>query len=294
MYNIRLDDPFYSFMHDYQKALGSSCVTPEVIRAFKECVWGYYRKHKRSFSWRDSYDPYAIVVSEIMLQQTQTRRVAEKYAQFLKQFPTFLALAHASTSEVLIAWSGLGYNRRALALQGIAQKVINEHKGVLPSDPAILQTFKGLGSATAASIVAFTYNSPTCFIETNIRAVYLHVFFHHKESVSDKELLPLISMTVDQVHPRQWYYALMDCGVALKSLYKNPARKSKHYAKQSKFEGSDRQIRGAIIRLLGQKKAISQAELKALFLDERVEKIVAGLLKEGLLMLDNDLYRLPM
>jgi len=162
----------------------------------------------------------------------------------------------------------------------------------LPNDPAILETFKGLGPATAASICAFAFNRPTVFIETNIRAVYLHAFFgHRQEPVSDKELLPLIAVTVDKERAREWYYALMDCGVELKKLYKNPSRKSKHHARQSKFEGSDRQIRGAVVRFLTQHKTATHQELQTLgFQQERLDRILENLCVERFIQLSKNHY----
>ena len=283
---IRLDDPFHAFLLEHEQALKEGVTAPLLLEEFQSAVWAFYKKNRREFAWRNTHNPYLIVVSEIMLQQTQTSRVIEKYENFLQQFSSFEALANASVAAVLTAWVGLGYNRRALALQGIAQKVINEHAGILPNDPLILETFKGLGPATAASIVAFAYNKPTVFIETNIRAVYLHAFFgHEQELVADKQLLPLVSVTVDRESAREWYYALMDCGVELKKLYKNPSRKSKHHAKQSKFEGSDRQIRGAVVRLLTQQQVADFKELHALGYEEtRLIKVLQDLCKEGFIL----------
>ncbi len=283
---IRLDDPLHAFLVEHEQALKERAITPLLLEEFQSAVWAFYKKNRRDFVWRNTHNPYHIVVSEIMLQQTQTARVTEKYENFLQQFPSFEALANASVAVVLTAWVGLGYNRRALALQGIAQNVVNEHAGILPNDPLILETFKGLGPATAASIVAFAYNVPTVFIETNIRAVYLHAFFgHEQELIGDKQLAPLVARTVDQENAREWYYALMDCGVALKKLYKNPSRKSKHHAKQSKFEGSDRQIRGAVVRLLTQQQAADLKEFQALGYEEtRLIKVLQDLCKEGFIL----------
>lgn len=220
--------------------------------AFKKTVWDFYAANQRSFEWRKNWTAYKIVVSEIMLQQTQTSRVEKKFAEFIKKFPTFKALAEAEQGEVLLIWVGLGYNRRCVALHEIAKRVISEFAGDLPDDPIVLQTFKGLGPATASSIVTFAFNKPTVFIETNIRAVFLHEFFADQVNIDDKLLYPLIESTLDKNKPREWYYALMDYGVHLKKLHKNPSRKSKHHSVQSRFEGSDRQIRGAIVRHLTQ------------------------------------------
>ena len=177
-------------------------ISPESLKEFQAFVWDFYKQEKRLFAWRETTNPYFIVVSEIMLQQTQTSRVVEKYNLFIQTFPTFESLANASFKEVLKVWVGLGYNRRAQALQGIAQKIVNEHSGALPSCPEILQTFKGLGPATASSIVTFAFNKPTVFIETNVRAVFLHSFFKDQDEVHDKELMPLVALTVDEINPR--------------------------------------------------------------------------------------------
>ncbi len=219
--------------------------------SFQHIIYSYFDQFGRDFVWRRATDPYHIVVSEIMLQQTQTSRVTGKFEQFIELFPSFELLAQAEWRDVLAAWQGLGYSRRAKALHAIAYKVITEHAGWLPDDEMVLQTFPGIGAATAASICAFAFNKPTVFIETNIRSVFLHFFFQATHDVvKDKEIMPLVAQMLDTTNPRLWYYALMDYGVALKRLYPELNKKSAHYARQSKFEGSDRQIRGRILKTL--------------------------------------------
>jgi A/G-specific adenine glycosylase len=228
-----------------------------------------------------------------MLQQTQTYRVAPKFELFMEMFPTFQALAEGSLQDVLAAWQGLGYNRRALALQVIAQQVVAEHNGMLPNDPEILVTFKGIGPATAASICAFAFNSPTVFIETNIRSVFIHSFFKGLDKVDDKELLPLVQATLDYENPREWYYALMDYGVYLKKEKGNPSRKSKHHTKQSKFEGSDRQVRGAIVRAVTRYGELSENDLFVATKEpdeSRFARILAQLTTEGFVVKKGDLW----
>ena len=260
-------------------------LTPETITAFQSTIWDFYHTHKRAFIWRENYNPYHIVVSEIMLQQTQTYRVEPKFKQFIEMLPTFEALAQASLHAVLSLWQGLGYNRRGKYLHAIAQKVMAEYGGILPNDPAILVTFPGLGKATAASICAFAFNNPVIFIETNIRAVYLHTFFYAQTDISDGQLMPLIEQTVDTANARDWYYALMDYGVYLKQHMPNPNRKSKHYAVQSKFEGSDRQIRGSVMRILTHSHIVSMTELLNLLMvpEARSIPIIAKMHQEGLI-----------
>ncbi len=259
------------------------------FKDFKKIIWNYYATHGRHFDWRGVDDPYKVFISEIMLQQTQTARVAQKYPQFLQAFGSFEQLAQASLKDVLLQWQGMGYNRRGMYLHKAAQIIIKDFGGQLPDDPAILVELPGIGPATAASMCAFAYNKPTIFIETNIRAVYIHSFFSGKENVHDKEIMPLIEASVDQANPREWYYALMDYGVMLKKTVVNPSRKSKHYAKQSKFEGSDRQIRGIILKILTKSsEPISIQKITDMIGKDhvRVKKIIDQMILEKLIILD--------
>lgn len=269
-------------------------ITPSLLSHFQAIVWDYYRHNGRSFMWRHVDDPYKIVVSEIMLQQTQTNRVTEKYEQFITTFSGFESLANASLRDVLSVWQGLGYNRRGMYLHQISQKVLTEHAGNLPDDPDVLITFPGIGKATASSICAFAFNKPTIFIETNIRAVFIHFFFANEQNIHDKDIMPLVAATVDRESPRDWYYALMDYGVMLKKSVVNPSRKSAHHAKQSKFEGSDRQIRGMIIRALTEQPIMKERELIVLLQKDktRTKKIIEQLCSDGLLTKQGTLLRI--
>lgn len=189
-----------------------------------------------------------------MLQQTQVDRVAVKFVEFVETFPTFEVLAAAPFERVLHIWQGMGYNRRAKALKGIAQKVVNEFGGLIPRDVAILKTLPGIGAHTAASIAAYAFNEPAVFIETNIRTVYIHCFFEDDARVHDDDLYPLVEQTLYRNNPNRWYNALMDYGTALKDELGNVSRRSRHYVRQSPFEGSNRQIRSMIVKaLLGER-----------------------------------------
>jgi A/G-specific adenine glycosylase len=253
-------------------------------REFKKEILGYFKKHGRThLPWRQTTDPYKIMVSEIMLQQTQVDRVIPKYQVFLKAFPTAKKLALATNTEVLALWSGLGYNRRALNLKRAAEMVVGELKAKFPTTKDELDTLPGIGPYTAGAIAAFAYNSPEVFIETNIRAVYIHYFFIDKTKVDDSELLPIIERTVDRTNPRQWYSALMDRGSALKKEFPNPSRRSKQHSVQTKFEGSVRQVRGAILKLLLEKKKVTLVEIKKLFDDERYKSAIASMMAEGMI-----------
>lgn len=253
--------------------------------SFIKTIYNYYAQHKRVFAWRDVDDPYLIFISEVMLQQTQTFRVEPKFAAFVLELPNFEALANAPFAHVLGLWKGLGYNRRALYLQQAAQKISQEWKGMLAREPKALEALPGIGPATARSILTFAFNEPHVFIETNIRAVFIAHFFAQCEKVHDKEIFPLIEQTMDRSNPRQWYYALMDYGTMLKKTHQNPSRKSAHHTRQSKFEGSDRQIRGRVLELLLRYHTMSGQELAhALMLGDsaRLERILNGLRQEQL------------
>ena len=235
--------------------------------------------------WRETITPYYVVVSELMLQQTQVARVLEKFPVFISKFPDFVSLANAPLADVFEAWQGLGYNRRAKYLHGIARFIMYEWGGVLPSDPELLVNLPGIGKATAGSITAFAFNRPVIFIETNIRRVYLYHFFPEEQNVPDSVIYPFLEVTLDHENPREWYYALMDYGTWLARRTENPNRRSRHYLKQSAFEGSDRQIRGRIIkRLLTEKKCPIDA---LIFNPEaespRLRRILLSMVQEGLL-----------
>ncbi len=184
---------------------------------------------------------------------------------------------------MLAVWQGLGYNRRAVALHRSARILALEHRGAVPDDTAALVALPGIGAATAASIRAFAFDAPVVFIETNIRRVFIHEFFPGREAVADAELLPLVAAALDRRSPREWYYALMDYGAALARRVPNPNRRSRTYARQSRFEGSDRQVRGAILRALVGGTALTVAGIaRAAGGDgERVLRLLGDLEREG-------------
>ncbi len=229
-----------------------------------------------------------------MLQQTQTDRVIPKYREFLQQFPTVHALAASSLGDVLRVWQGLGYNRRARALHACARVVVSEYRGVFPRTYEALIELPGIGPYTAGAILAFAFNTAVPIIETNIRTVYLHEFFNDKTDVHDRELAALIEETLDRENPRAWYAALMDYGAHLKKIHGNANVRSRHYTKQSKFEGSDRQIRGAIVRHLGQhaSETLTMLTHAVSSEQERVRVQLEGLIKDGLVMRTGNRYML--
>jgi len=270
-------------------------LTPARIAAFRKRVLDYYRRNGRDLPWRKTTDPYQILVSEIMLQQTQVDRVIPKYKTFIAQFPNVASLAKGSLKDVLNMWQGLGYNRRAQNLYKCAQIVVDKLGGAFPKTRDGLKALPGIGVYTSAAVSVFAYNQPCVFIETNIRAVYIHTFFPDNEPVSDKQLEPYIKATLSKRNPCRWYNALMDYGVYIKKLHGNPARKSKHHTTQSRFEGSDRQIRGMIIKILGKVESMSTRELISQIdrEPERIKTIINQLAGEGLIAIKKTRLSLP-
>ncbi len=251
---------------------------------FKRLIKNYYRTHGRNLPWRHTHDPYKILISEIMLQQTQVERVAGKYPEFIARFPNFYALARASMPDVLSIWQGMGYNRRVLALKRLTKIVVEKYDGQLPNDPKLLDSLPGIGWATACGIMAFAYNRAFPFIETNIRRVFIHFFFPHQQKIFDTQILTLVAATLDMRNPREWYYALMDYGAYLARSVPNPNRRASRYCTPTHFEGSARQLRGKILTYLiesGNSTPIKKMTQSLGSSHSRVKKVLENLAKEG-------------
>ena len=251
---------------------------------FRDIVLTRYRSHGRVFPWRETSDPYHILLSEMMLQQTQTERVLPKYLEFLDRWPDLTALDQAPLIEILASWKGLGYNRRALALKRIAA-ICAEQGGELPCDEKGLRELPMVGPATAAAVMAFAYHHPALYLETNIRRVLIHFFFADCDSVHDRDLYRILEQAIQDptCDPKSWYYALMDYGVFLRRIIKNPNRRSAHYSRQSSFENSDRQIRGRLIMILTESGSMSLTRVLSTldFPEERIGQCLSALEKEG-------------
>ena len=230
-----------------------------------------------------------------MLQQTQVERVLPKYQAFLKRWPNVKHLAEASLGEVLTEWQGLGYNRRAKMLHQCAQTVVEEYGGKFPQSYEALKALPGIGPYTAGAIMAFAYNQAVPIIETNIRTVYLHHFFPSQTDVADTEIMCLIESTLDQQNPREWYWALMDYGSHLKKTVGNQNNRSKSYTKQSTFRGSDREIRGAIIRALSTSNQTETELMRTLssFTKKRITEQLRKLSDEALIEVCGKKLKLP-
>jgi A/G-specific adenine glycosylase len=270
-------------------------VTNKLIAQFQNDVLTYYRTHGRhDLPWRKTVDPYRILVSEVMLQQTQVPRVIEKYKEFLETFPDVGALANAPLSAVLKVWSGMGYNRRGKYLRDAAICIVEKYSGVVPVDSVTLKALPGIGPYTASAILIFAHNSPDTLIETNVRTAFIHAFFKTTamadKKISDRELLPLIARAAEGQDPREWHWALMDYGSHLKKIHTNPSRRSAHHSKQSRFKGSLREVRGLLLRLLNDSSQTEASLFKKVLAHDvsidtdRYQKALAGLARDEMIV----------
>jgi len=269
-------------------------MTNKEKKAFQREIISYFNTNKRVFPWRNTQDPYKILVSEVMLQQTGCGRVVPKYTAFIEVFPTIESLAQARLKDVLEAWQGLGYNRRAKALHESAKMIVMRHNSQVPEAREDLEALPGIGPYTAGATRTFAFNKPDVFIETNIRTVFIHFFFSGENAVHDKNILPLIEETVDHDAPRKWFFALMDYGAWIKATHGNVSQKSVHYARQSAFKGSDREIRGKIIKLLVEEGWLTEKNIvqKLNFEAKRIGGILKRLLDEALIKERRGIFRL--
>ncbi len=275
----------------------SSPENPAELKKFRKIVFTFYLENGRhELPWRKTTDAYKILVSEVMLQQTQVERVIPYYEAWLEKFPTVKALAAAPLGDVLRAWQGLGYNRRAKMLHEAAKVVVKDHKGKMPHSIEELVALPGIGPYTARAVLAFADNQDVVFIETNLRTVVLHHFFPNAtEPVSDKEILAVLERAFPEGKAREWYAALMDYGSHLKRSGVRTHIKAKAYARQSTFSGSNRQARGAILKALT-KGPQSKTYLTGLLGPDRRDQLeiqLAALTTEGMIERNREKYHLP-
>lgn len=262
---------------------------------FRNLVLTHYKQHARhDLPWRKTKNAYYILVSEVMLQQTQVARVLPLYKAFLDEFPDVKTLASAPLSRVLIRWQGLGYNRRAKMLHEAAKSVVHNHAGKMPRSVEVLETLPGVGHYTARAIAAFAYNEDVVFIETNLRTAVTHHFFPNKEKVDDKEILLILEKVYRSGTARDWYSALMDYGSFLKRSGIRINAKSKTYATQPTFKGSSREARGAVLQALsrGAKNESFLTSILGPGRHEQVQAQLGKLLKEGLVQKKRTKYQL--
>lgn len=267
---------------------------------FRNIVWKYYAEHGRhTLPWRKTHDPYKILVSETMLQQTQVERVIPYFKAWVKKYPNLNALAAAPLADVLRQWQGLGYNRRAKMLHEAAKAVVRDHSGRMPKTIEELEELPGVGPYTARAVAAFAYNQDVVFIETNLRTAIIHHFFSDRSGIPDNEVLAILEKVkprwTPEQGPREWYSALMDYGSHLKRSGVRINAKSKGYAKQGAFEGSGRQARGVILRKLA---AGPEGKMKLMKLlpperKEQLEEQLQKLIHEGMIERNRNEYQLP-
>jgi A/G-specific adenine glycosylase len=257
---------------------------------FRQKVMHFYMENRRSMPWRDLPEDnverfYRVLVSEMMLQQTQVSRVLPKYIEWMNSLSTLKDAQSASLHQILLLWSGLGYNRRGKYVYDILQELKARR---LPASIEELTCFKGIGHNTAAAILVYTYDQPHVFVETNIRTVMIAEFYGFLDKVSDRQILECVKETLPKSGYRDWYYALMDYGTHLKKLGYT-ARASSQYKKQSRFEGSTRQLLAGILReVITSKQGITWHDLLVQFSDNRTEQMIKNLVEDGLLELDDD------
>jgi len=275
-----------------------------IIAQFHETVREYFESHGRVLPWRTSPSPYNVLVSEMMLQQTQVERVIPKFEQFVARFPNVEILAESSLADVLVMWQGLGYNRRAKFLHAAAKEIVRQ--GGFPETRNGLEALPGIGPNTAGAIMVYAHNHVDIFVETNIRTVYFHHFFADESTVSDAEIVAKVAATMPMFPsndsaeksgelfwtPRTWYSALMDYGTALKKQGFGKIAKSTHYRKQSAFEGSIRQLRGRVVRALTEGPQSLNDLCAHTGSDDRMSRVLASLENEGIIEKTDNTYRL--
>lgn len=269
-------------------------MTRQDIQAFQHDILSWYEKHQRDLPWRQDREPYHILVSEIMLQQTQVNRVIPKYKAWLKEFPTVQRLASAKTSEVLRVWSGLGYNRRALYLQKTAKELVATHKGIWPKTVKELKKLPGVGEYTARAIACFAFDEQIAVVDTNIRKVILTKFLQkansRQQTVTDKKVQKIADQLLPKGKAYEWNQALMDYAGAVLRTAKVPLSRTK----QSPFRGSSRYYRGQTVKLLLQYHVLRITQLAKMLEKDRqfVEKLVKELEKDGFIQQHGNYIRL--
>lgn len=276
-------------------------ITQTAIRQFQRHMFRWWETHRRDLPWRHTHDPYCILVSEVMLQQTQVSRVLPKYQEFLRAFPTVGALASSTPAQVLRYWKGMGYNRRALYLLKTAQTVVHEHSGIFPKTEKELLRLPGLGTYTARALLVFAYRQHTAAVDTNIRQIITHHFFQDKPQ-SSRLIQTVAEILVPKGKSWEWHQALMDYGATEMGKYTvrfpRASAKEQHGKKLIPFRESNRFFRGRVIDRL-REGSISEKKLLSLFgrqyrKDQQFLKhILHGLLKDSLLVQKRGILSLP-
>lgn len=254
------------------------------ILVFQKKILSWYAKNKRDLPWRKTRNPYHILVSEIMLQQTQVYRVIEYYLRWLEKLPNLQKLARVDTKTLLSLWSGLGYNNRALRLRDCARALREKYKGTIPKTYDELVTLPGIGEYTANAVLAFAFNKTVPVFDTNIRRVLLHEF-NLSKTTSLLKLKEFARACIPQHKSCVWHNALMDYGALVLTAKKT---KIKPLSQQGTFKGSDREVRGHIIRELTKKKKLSLEEIKRIFTQKDIHSIVEKMKRDKLIKVEEN------
>ena len=252
------------------------------VKLFQDKVMNWWSKNARELPWRNNPSPYQVFISEVMLQQTQVSRVVPKYLEFLNEFPAIEDLAYANTKQLLTVWSGLGYNRRAIWLKEAATGIVE--RGSFPTKVDELRKLKGIGPYTSRSILIFAFNKDLATVDTNIRRIFIALGFA-KEDSSEKELQEIADALLLKGRSSDWHNALMDYGSAVLTASSTGIEPT---SKQPRFNGSTRQVRGRIIRILTQSDSMSIDEITSQFSDEEINsedlrKILDQLIQDKLI-----------
>ncbi|MEK7533227.1 MAG: hypothetical protein AAB542_02225 [Patescibacteria group bacterium] len=270
-------------------------VTHNQVRSFHKMIFSWWKDNRRDLPWRRTRDPYRILVSEVMLQQTQVSRVLPKYNEFLAAFPDVFALANASTGDVLRIWKGMGYNRRALYLKRAAEAVVAAYHGKFPDSELLLTKLPGVGTYTARAIMVFAYEQNVAMVDTNIRQIIIHFLFN---GLLQKE--KVIRETADRLVPEgrawEWHQALMDYGAS--ALPRDAVKRTVMKKAAIPFKDSDRFIRGKILDYLRAKNINEQSLIVVLLREHgrtrgRYIAIISKLIKDGLVIRRSNFLTLP-
>lgn len=266
----------------------SRTISQEKIQRFQQKIFSFYQKNKRDLPWRMTTNPYKILLSELMLQQTQVSRVVSYYDKWIIRWPTLESLASASRSEVLKVWMGLGYNTRAVRLHQAAQKIVAEFDGDVLAAMKKYQEIPGVGRYTAQAVQIFSTNADLVSVDTNIRRILI-AEFHLSEDLSTRELWDYAEQCLPRGRSREWHNALMDYG----ALYQTAKKTRIHpRSQQSRFEGSDRQLRATVLRLLLSGPSSFETIHSKVDGDiRRLRKILGKMVEEELLVMQNKLYQ---
>ena len=265
-------------------------ISEEEISTFQQKVFQFYQENKRNLPWRKTTDPYNILVSEFMLQQTQVNRVIEYFTKWMRRWPTVQKLASEEYKNLLQAWMGLGYNRRAMYLHNTAKKIVNEFNGDVLTAIKNFKQLPGVGLYTSKAIQIFAANADISTVDTNIRRIFIDQF-NLDESISDKQLFQLAQKCLPLGRSRDWHNALMDYG-AIHLTSRKTGIKPK--TQQSRFQGSDRQIRGKVLRMLLQENYTKyQLQQKLKVESNRLEEILRKMKKEKTISKTKEYYHVP-